>query len=111
VRTPIRWLFAGTGLGKNDRFSSGGIEADRVYPGSPRNVRVVAEIPNLFPGHGSAQMTYYERGGAKVFAAGAFTLAGAIWEPPIRRLVANLWERLAGDTDTGPAPAEPVAQP
>ena len=46
-------------------------------------------------------MTYYERGGAKVFSAGAFTLAGAIWEPPVERMVSNLWARLSADTDTG----------
>ncbi|MBD0347819.1 MAG: hypothetical protein ICV59_01585 [Thermoleophilia bacterium] len=101
LRTEIPWLFAGTGLRKGSKFSSGGIEADRVYPSSPRSVRVVAEIPNIFPGRGSAQMTYYERGGAKVFAAGAFTMAGAIGEKPIRQMVANLWQRLANDTDTG----------
>jgi N,N-dimethylformamidase beta subunit-like protein len=101
VRKPIRWLFAGTGLEKGDAITSGGIEADRTYAASPKNVQVVAEIPNLYPGYGSAQMTYYERGGAKVFAAGAFTLAGAIWEPHVRGLFENLWNRLANDTDTG----------
>ncbi len=110
VRTPIPWLFAGTGLHRGSTFSSGGVEADAVAPSSPPGVQVVAELPNLFPGYGSAQMTYYELGGAKVFAAGAFTLAGAIWEPPVRRMVANLWARLANDGDTGPdirAPASP----
>ena len=52
-----------------DRFSSGGIEAD-ADARAPPGVRIVAEIPNLFPGFGSAQMTYYERGGAKVFLGG-----------------------------------------
>jgi len=41
-------------------------------------------------------MTYYEtKAGAKVFAAGAFTLAGSIRQPAVQRLLANLWERLA----------------
>jgi hypothetical protein len=102
VRTAIPWLFAGTGLRRGSTFSSGGVEADAVAVSSPAGLRVVAEIPNLFPGFGSAQMTYSERGGAKVFSAGAFTLAGAIWEPPVRRMVSNLWARLANDRDTGP---------
>ena len=43
-------------------------------------------------------MTYYETPtGAKVFAAGAFTLAGSIRNPQIRRLVANLWAELTAD--------------
>jgi hypothetical protein len=101
VRTPIPWLFAGTGLHRGSLFSSGGIEADRIDGGSPPGVRVVAEIPNLYPGIGSAQMTYYERGGAKVFAAGAFTLAGAVGEPDVKQIVTNLWAHLSADTDTG----------
>jgi hypothetical protein len=101
IRKRIPWLFEGTGLEQGDAITSGGIEADRTYASSPRNVQVVAEIPNLYPGWGSAQMTYYERGGAKVFAAGSFTLAGAIWEPNVRFMFENLWNRLANDTDTG----------
>ena len=110
VRDRIPWLFEGTGLDEGDAITSGGIEADRTYADSPRNVHVVAEIPNLYPGWGSAQMTYYERGGAKVFAAGSFTLAGAIWEPHVRYMFENLWDRLATDTDTGPRVAEPAGE-
>jgi hypothetical protein len=106
VRTRIPWLFEGTGVQEGDPITSGGIEGDHVYPASPPNVQVVAEIPNLYPGYGSAQMTYYERGGAKVFAAGAFTLAGAIWEPRVRGMFQNLWAHLANDRDTGPAQPE-----
>ena len=41
-------------------------------------------------------MTYYETtAGAKVFAAGAFTLAGGIRKPAVQRLLANLWKQLA----------------
>jgi len=101
VRTPIPWLFAGTGLHKGSLLSSAGIEADRVYPSSPRGVQVVAEIPNLYGPGMTAQMTYYERGGAKVFAAGAFTMAAAIGQPTVKQMVANLWNRLASDEDTG----------
>lgn len=44
----------------------------------------------------TAQMTYYESvSGARVFAAGAFTLAGAIFQPDVTALVENLWRRLS----------------
>jgi hypothetical protein len=58
---------------------------------------VLAEIPNLFGPGFTAQMTYYETPvGAKVFAAGAFSLASAVSEDPIvRKLMGNLWQRLA----------------
>ena len=101
VRTPIPWLFAGTGLTRGSKFSSGGVEADRVYASSPKSLRVVAEIPNLYGPGKTAQMTYYERGGAKVFAAGAFTIAGSAPEPTVSKLMENLWSHLAADKDTG----------
>jgi hypothetical protein len=41
-------------------------------------------------------MTYYETAnGAKVFAAGAFTLAGAATWQPVERMLENLWTHLA----------------
>jgi hypothetical protein len=43
-------------------------------------------------------MTYYETArGARVFAAGAFTLAGNVYDRAVQRLLANLWRRLAAD--------------
>jgi hypothetical protein len=90
------WIFAGSGLGVGSPFASGGIEADSTCPYSPANVRVLARIPNIFGDGRSADMTYYERGRAKVFAAGAFTLSGSVWQPPVRRMIENLWGRLAG---------------
>ena len=43
----------------------------------------------------TAEMTYYETAnGAKVFAAGAFSMAESIWEPKVERIVENLWARL-----------------
>ena len=42
-------------------------------------------------------MSYYEtRAGAQVFSAGAFTLAGRVYEAAVQRLLENLWRRLAG---------------
>jgi hypothetical protein len=91
------WLLDGTGLGNGGSISNGGIEADHVTSASPRSTRVVAEIPNLYGPGMTAQMTYYEKAGAKVFAAGAFTLAGGVRQPKVERLMENLWKRMAND--------------
>jgi hypothetical protein len=96
-KTPARrWLLAETGLRPGSRFSRGGVEIDHVTKASPRRIRVLAEIPNVFGPGRTAQMTYYETGaGARVFAAGAFhftrsiTTDGVVW-----RLLQNLWTRL-----------------
>jgi hypothetical protein len=91
------WLFAGTGLRNGSTFGSGGIEIDKTAAASPRGVKVLAEIPNLFGPGFTGQMTYYETpSGTKVFAAGAFTLAGDVGgNPTVARLVDNLWRHLA----------------
>ena len=94
----LPWLLNETGLQVGTQFGSGGIEADDVASASPRNVVVVARIRNLFDDGRDAEMTYYETAaGAKVFAAGAFTLAGSVGQGHVRELVSNLWERLARD--------------
>ena len=85
-----RWIFAGSGLKPGDAFGSGSIEIDQTSAASPRGTQVLAEIPNLFGPGFTAQMTYYETArGAKVFAAGAFTLAGAIGRPDVKNVVEN----------------------
>jgi hypothetical protein len=93
------WLFAGTGLVRGSELApTAGIEIDHTAPSSPRGTKVIAEIPELFGPRFTGQMTYYETArGAKVFAAGAFTLAGFVWQPDVQTLVANLWNRLASD--------------
>jgi hypothetical protein len=89
------WLFAGMGLENGSRLGSGGIELDHTAPSSPRGIRVLAEIPDLFGPGFTGQMTYYETArGARVFAAGAFTIAGSAMQPPVRKLLENLWTRL-----------------
>jgi hypothetical protein len=90
-----RWIFAGTGLGPGARFGHFGIELDRRTAASPPGTQVVAEIPNLAGSGLTAQMTYYELGGAKVFAAGAFTLGGAALWGQVSQVLENLWRRLA----------------
>lgn len=95
----LPWLIGGTGLNIGMPFSSGGIEADDVTSASPRNVRVVAAIPNLYGDGRSAEMTYYETPqGAKVFAAGAFTIAGAVWQGHVRQMMENLWQWMSRES-------------
>jgi hypothetical protein len=96
-RTPaLTWLFAGTDLRPGSRFADFGIEIDRTAPSSPSGTQVLGEIPNLLGPGKTAQMTYYQtRTGARVFAAGAFTLAGAALWPVVSPVLENLWARLA----------------
>ena len=90
------WLFRGTGLRNGDRFGSFGIEIDARTSASPAGTRVLARIPDAFGPGRSAEMTYYTTlRGAKVFAAGAFTLGGAALWPVISPLLDNLWRELS----------------
>lgn len=90
------WLLSGTALRRGSRFGRFGIEIDHTTAHSPPGTRVIAEIPNLLGRGRTAQMTYYETPrGAKVFSAGAFTLAGYARYMPVSRLLENLWARLA----------------
>ena len=87
------WFFKGTNLVVGSRLTGFGVEIDATAASSPRRTRILAEIPNFFGPRVTAQMTYYEtRAGAKVFAAGAFTLART-WEPG-NTLLNNLWAHL-----------------
>jgi hypothetical protein len=88
------WLWAGMGVGNGSRFGTFGIEIDQTAPSSPSETRVVARIPNLLGRGMTAEMTYYSRGGARVFAAGAFTLAGRATTPYGERLLNNLWRHM-----------------
>jgi hypothetical protein len=91
-----KWLFAGTDISRGTTFGDAGIEIDHTSSASPRGIHVVAEIPHLFGSRFTAQMTYYSTPqGAKVFAAGAFSLAGSISNPEIEQIVSNLWDELS----------------
>ncbi len=95
-----RWLFAGTGLRNGDSLGWWGIEVDGRSGASPRSIKVLASMPNAMGTRRPAEMTYYETSsGARVFASGAFTLAGTQatrWTTG--RLLENLWDRLDGVT-------------
>lgn len=90
------WAFASTGLRRGSRLSRGGVEIDHTTRSSPHGVQVLAEISDLFGPGKTAQMTYYEtRGGAKVFAAGAFYLTRLLpRDRVVSRLLENVWARL-----------------
>ena len=88
------WLFEGTRLRVGSRFGWSGVEIDASTSSSPAGLCVVAEIPHLLGPSRTAQMTYYESpGGAKVFAAGAFSLPSGF--RVMRVLLDNLWTRLS----------------
>ena len=94
--TSTPWLFAKTELAPGQGVSSGGIEIDHTAPSSPPGTTVVAEIPDLFGPGFTAQMTYYEtKAGAKVFAAGAFSLADCADDPTVSVLLQNLLTKLS----------------
>jgi hypothetical protein len=87
------WLF--DHVDTSEGVGVGGIEIDATAAASPKSVRVLAEIPDLYGPGFTAQMTYYQTpAGAKVFAAGAFSLARSAWDRGVRRLVANLFTEL-----------------
>jgi hypothetical protein len=89
------WLFAGTGLRRGDTFGLFGIEIDARAASSPSSTTVLASATDLLGRGLDAEMTYYELpGGAKVFAAGAFTLAGLADSNVGGRILDNLFARL-----------------
>ena len=90
------WPFAGTGLRPGSRFGTYGIEIDAPTSSSPRGLKTLATIPNLFGRGRSASMTYYTTpAGAKVFAAGTINFGGtALWQPATQ-VLDNAWAELA----------------
>jgi N,N-dimethylformamidase beta subunit-like, C-terminal len=84
------WLFVGTGLHNGSSFGRGGVEIDEIGAASPAGTRMIATIPHVI-GNLSAQMSFYEKNGAKVFSAGAFTLAGQATSSEVSPLLDNLW--------------------
>jgi hypothetical protein len=72
-----------------------GIEIDARTPSSPGNTTVLASATGLVGRGMDAEMTYYELpNGAKVFGAGAFTLAGLGDSKIGARMVHNLFAHL-----------------
>ena len=100
------WAFDGTGLEQGDEFGVYGIEIDARAWSSPKEVQVLARIPDLFGIGRSAEMTYYEHeSGARVFSAGALNFGGQmlLW-PEATRIVENVWVRLSGPAAAANSP-------
>ncbi|HSO02525.1 MAG TPA: N,N-dimethylformamidase beta subunit family domain-containing protein, partial [Gaiellaceae bacterium] len=102
VRNPAAapWFWEGTGLGEGSTFGETlggyGIEIDQTTPHSPPGTLVLAEVPDLYGPGLTAQMTYYETAaGAKVFSGGTLDFGGSATLWPVRRMLENLWARLA----------------
>jgi len=90
------WLFKHTHLRNGSRFGLFGIEIDTRTADSPPGTHVLATIPNIFGAGESAEMVFHTTpAGAKVFSAGAMTLAGGALVPPMREMIENLWEELS----------------
>ena len=97
--TTAPWLWAGTGLTDGATFGQElggyGIEIDQTSGFTPPQTIVLADVPDLYGPGLTAQMTYYESGAAKVFAAGTLDFGGTATYWPMRRMLENLWARLA----------------
>ncbi len=90
------WLFAGTGLTNGLSFGwAFGIEIDKSATSSPRDIRVLADLPNLLGPGKTGQMTYYKKGRAKVFAAGAFGLVDTMRSEAVDLMMENLWAKFS----------------
>src|SRR5436190_1578057 len=96
------WPFTGTGLQAGSSFGTYGIEIDAPTKDSPRGLRILATVPNLFGPGRSANMTYYTTPrGAKVFAAGTIHFGGTALRPPVPTILENVWDELAQPEEVG----------
>jgi len=99
VLTPFgrsSWAFDGVDVNAFSLWRWLGVEFDTTTRQSPPGIRVLARVdPHLRDRGVRGEMTYYERGRAKVFAAGTLDFPAALVYPQFRRLLANLWIRLA----------------
>jgi N,N-dimethylformamidase beta subunit-like protein len=90
------WQLAGVDDAALAAWPFVGIEYDMTTSVSPAGTDVLAEVdPHLPDPAIRGQLTYYERGGAKVFSSGALNLTSALIDAPFRRLLDNVWARLA----------------
>jgi hypothetical protein len=100
VPTPFgrrSWQFTGVDVSAFSLWRWLGIEFDMRTAASPPGTHVLARVnphvrrrPRL-----RGEMTYYERGAAKVFAAGTLNFPAALAYPQFRLLLQNLWARLS----------------
>jgi N,N-dimethylformamidase beta subunit-like, C-terminal len=90
------WEFAGVDQAALSKWHWFGIEFDMKAAASPPGTHVLAQVdPHLGNPTIRGQMTYYSRGGAKVFSAGTLDFESAVGHAPFEQLLENLWQRMA----------------
>jgi hypothetical protein len=90
------WVFAGVDQSQLQSWRSFGIEFDKTTSASPRGIHVLAEVnPHMLDRGLRGQMTYYERGSAKVFASGILNFPSAAYYSSYRQVLDNVWARLS----------------
>ena len=90
------WEFAGVDPNRLLPWRWFGIEFDKTTSASPRSIHVLAQVnPHMRDRGLRGQMTYYERGGAKVFASGILSFPSAAYYSPYRQVLENVWARLS----------------
>jgi hypothetical protein len=104
VVVPDHWVFAGTGLNKDDLFGTrtlhercgdgaSGHETDKLSASSPRIAQVLARGRN--PDDGGAHLVYFETtSGGAVFSAGSITYPSALLcDLPTSAITVNVLRR------------------
>jgi hypothetical protein len=107
VLEPDHWAFAGTGLRRGDLFGiktlherygdgASGHETDKISPGSPRNVKLLAK--GLNPDEGGAHMVHFETpSGGEVFSVGSITYPTALHcDVSVATITRNVVKRFLG---------------
>jgi hypothetical protein len=90
------WQFAGVEEQELAKWRWLGIEYDMTTSVSPPSTHVLAEVnPHMPNPRVRGQMTYYTRGGAKVFASGTLNLCSGLVFVQFRTLLENLWTRMS----------------
>jgi hypothetical protein len=92
----LSWQLAGVDEAELSKWPWLGIEFDMTTSVSPPGIEVLAQVnPHLGNPTVRGEMTYYQQRGAKVFAAGTLNLTSCLINPSFRRLLENVWQRLA----------------
>ncbi|MGH7139279.1 MAG: N,N-dimethylformamidase beta subunit family domain-containing protein, partial [Pirellulales bacterium] len=107
VVEPDHWVFAGTGLKRDDLFGlhslhcrcPGGAsahETDKISPSSPAGVKLLAK--GLNRDNGGAEMIYYDTaGGGEVFSAGSIAWPSCVLiDEAVSKITANVLRRFLG---------------
>ena len=90
------WAFAGADQSQLLPWRWFGIEFDKTTSASPRGIHVLAQVnPHMRDAGLRGQMTYYQRGRAKVFASGILNFPSTAYYIPYRRVLDNVWARLS----------------